>query len=97
MLELATDPVVDQLRGSISDNDRKILEAVNNRLKLVERMKRYKETRGLEFHDPEREEWIVRDLMRANRGPLSADGVRELFDAILALSKRELFSDARPA
>jgi len=29
-------------------------------------------------------------LLRANRGPLSADGLRELFTGILDLTKREV-------
>jgi len=44
----------------------------------------------VEFVDPAREEWILRFLSRANRGPLSADGLREVFTLILDLSKREV-------
>ena len=40
--------------------------------------------------DPAREAWMVQDLLRANRGPLSADGLREIYAEILALTKREV-------
>jgi chorismate mutase len=63
---------------------------VNTRLKLVARLKAYKESRGIGFVDPEREEWMLSYLTRANRGPLSADGLRELFQEILDLTKREV-------
>ena len=66
------------------------MEAINARLKLVARLKRYKEERGLDFVDLEREEWMLNYLLRANRGPLSADGLRELFTEILDLTKREV-------
>jgi chorismate mutase len=66
------------------------VEAINARLKLVARLKRYKEERGLDFVDLEREEWMLNYLLRANRGPLSADGLRELFTEILDLTKREV-------
>jgi chorismate mutase len=66
------------------------VEAINTRLKLVARLKRYKEARGLDFVDLEREEWMLNYLLRANRGPLSADGLRELFTEILDLTKREV-------
>jgi chorismate mutase len=66
------------------------VEAINTRLKLVARLKRYKEERGLDFVDLEREEWMLNYLLRANRGPLSADGLRELFTEILDLTKREV-------
>ena len=63
---------------------------MNARLRLVARLKRYKESRGLEFVDLQREEWMLNYLLRANRGPLSADGLRELFTEVLDLTKREV-------
>ena len=84
------DPLIRQLREQISDTDRSIVEAINTRLKLVARLKRYKEQRGLDFVDLEREEWMLNYLLRANRGPLSTEGLRELFTEILDLTKREV-------
>ena len=88
--DASTDPLVRQLREQISDNDRAIVEAINRRLKLVARLKEYKASRGFEFVDPDREDWMIRYLERANGGPLSDDGLRELFAQILALTKREV-------
>ena len=85
-----TDPRIRQLREQISDNDRAIVEAVNKRLKLVAQLKRYKESRGIEFVDPDREEWMVQYLTRANRGPLSTEGLREIYAELLDLTKREV-------
>jgi chorismate mutase len=84
------DPLIRQLREQISDNDRKIIEAINARLKLVARLKEYKESRGIAFVDPEREEWMLNYLTRANRGPLSAEGLGEIFGELLDLTKREV-------
>lgn len=84
------DPIIRQLRESISDNDRKLMEGLNKRLELVARLKKYKESRDIDFVDPEREEWMLSYLSRANRGPLSADGVRAFFTHILELTKREV-------
>ena len=90
MTEQNDDPLIRQLREQISDADRTIIEAVNARLKLVAKLKGYKESRGLSFVDPEREEWMLNYLTRANRGPLSAEGLREIFGEILDLTKREV-------
>jgi chorismate mutase len=90
MAEQNDDPLIRQLREQISDADRTIVEAVNARLKLVAKLKGYKESRGLSFVDPEREEWMLNYLSRANRGPLSAEGLREIFSEILDLTKREV-------
>ena len=84
------DPLIRQLREQISDADRTIIEAINARLKLVARLKDYKESRGLAFVDPEREEWMLNYLTRANRGPLSSEGLREIFSEVLDLTKREV-------
>jgi chorismate mutase len=84
------DPFIRQLREQISDTDRSIVEAINTRLKLVARLKGYKESRGLSFVDPEREEWMLQYLSRANRGPLSAEGLQEIFEELLDLTKREV-------
>lgn len=84
------DPVIRQLRDQLSDIDRSVVDAVNDRLKLVARLKQYKESRGMGFVDPDREEWMFRYLARANRGPLTADGLRELYSEVLALTKREV-------
>ncbi len=93
--EASSDPVVRQLREQISDNDRAIVEAVNTRLRLVARLKEYKASRGFGFVDPDREDWMLRYLARANRGPLSDEGLREIFDELLALTKREVSDRGR--
>ena len=86
----ASDPLIRQLREQLSDNDVRIVEAVNARLKLVARLKRVKEERGIDFLDPAREEWMLQYLTRANRGPLSPDGLREVYTELLDLTKREI-------
>ncbi|HWL33606.1 MAG TPA: chorismate mutase [Gaiellaceae bacterium] len=86
----ATDPLIRQLREQLSDNDVAIVEAVNARLKLVARLKRVKEERGIDFLDPAREEWMLQYLTRANRGPLSVEGLREIYTELLDLTKREV-------
>jgi chorismate mutase len=88
--DASRDPVVRQLREEISDTDRALVEMVNKRLKLVARLKGYKESRGLTFVDLAREEWMFNYLGRANRGPLTADGLREIYSEILDLTKREI-------
>lgn len=84
------DAVIRQLREQISDNDSKLVEAVNQRLRLVARIKSVKADRGMEFLDPDREAWMLQYLVRANRGPLSEEGLRELYSTVLDLTKREV-------
>ncbi len=87
---MSSDPTVDRIRADLAKEDRAILEAVNARLRLVAELKRYKEEAGIPFVDPEQERRLLQRLTAANIGPLSEEGVRELFETILALTKREL-------
>jgi chorismate mutase len=84
------DRLIQELRAQISDNDRAIVRALNKRVELVARLKQYKESQGIAFVDPQQEEAVLRDLGRANRGPISADGLRDLYREILDLTKREV-------
>ncbi len=74
----------------MSDNDRALVEAINKRLRLVRKLKEYKESHGFGFVDADREEWMLRDMTRANRGPLSTEGLEEIYSALLDLTKREV-------
>jgi chorismate mutase len=59
------------------------------RLELVRRLREHKAASGWDFVDPEREKKLLDALARENPGPLSEDGVRELFAELLDLAKRE--------
>jgi chorismate mutase len=86
----ADDPRISELREQLADNDVKIVDALNARLELVAQLKRVKEEIGVDFLDPAREEWLLQHLASSNRGPLSEDGLREIYTELLALTKREL-------
>jgi chorismate mutase len=84
------DPFLGQLREQIAQNDRKIVEGINARLDLVSRMRSYKDSRGIAFHDRDRQESLLRHLDEANTGPLSREGLEEILLALLELTKREV-------
>ena len=85
-----SDPLIRRLREQIAERDRAILDAVNARLKLAAELKRHKEQNGVDFVDPEQEERLLHALEQTNAGPLSREGLRELWKEILALTKREV-------
>jgi len=87
---MTDDEHIAKVRREISDVDRALLELVNKRLRLVAGLKRYKEEHGIGFVDLSREEWMLQYLHRMNRGPLSADGLAELYHGLLELMKREV-------
>jgi chorismate mutase len=87
---MTDDEHIAKVRREISDVDRALLELVNKRLRLVAGLKRYKEEHGLGFVDLAREEWMLQYLHRMNRGPLSAEGLADLYHGLLDLMKREV-------
>lgn len=84
------DPYVLGVRREISDLDRSLVELVNKRLKLVEKLWRYKDEHGIEHVDLAREAWMLQYLQRANRGPLSEAGLSQLYHNVLDLMKQEM-------
>ena len=84
------DPYVLKVRREISDLDNSLVALVNKRLKLVAQLKHYKDEHGIGFVDLAREEWMLQYLQRANRGPLSEEGLAELYHEVLDLVKREV-------
>lgn len=83
------DPVIRQFRDQISDNDLKIVELINRRIRLVDQLWRYKAQKGIELFNPEREQWMLTYVTRANKGPLSAEALREVYQAIVKVSHDE--------
>jgi chorismate mutase len=90
LTEPPADAFIAAQRARIADVDRALVAALNRRLELVAELKRYKEAHGIAFVDPERERALTAELEAANRGPLSAAGLRVIHTEILALTKREL-------
>ena len=85
-----SDPRVHELRAEITSTDHEIVSAVNRRLGLVRRLKEHKAAMGYSFLDKGREDELLAELERQNRGPLSAEGLRDLHAQLLELTKREL-------
>jgi 3-deoxy-7-phosphoheptulonate synthase / chorismate mutase len=84
---------VEELRARIGANDRAIVAAVNERLRLVAELWALKDERGVSRLDPERERRLLDELATANDGPLSDAGLERLVTEILSITKRELTQD----
>ena len=83
------DPVVQRHRDEITALDRRLVETVNERIRAVQSLHRYKGEQGIPVRDLERERWLVEHLQATNAGPLSADGLAELVHFVLDLVRQE--------
>ena len=75
------------LRKQIDRVDRRVLRLLNDRAKLALRVGRLKKTQKLPVFDGRREQVVLRELARANRGPLPTRAIRTIFSAILRASR----------
>jgi chorismate mutase len=85
----ADDPTLAELRVQIDQADREILAAFLRRLDAARQVRRHKAEQGYAFIDAGREAELLQHWIAVADGALPDDTVRELFEAVLALSKRE--------
>jgi chorismate mutase len=85
----SSDPVIQQFREQISDLDLAILDSLNKRLALVQKLHAYKQQHGYDVQDASRENWVLTYVARANRGPLGDEAVREFWPSLIQLTTAE--------
>jgi len=94
------DPVVVTYRERITRTDDELLAAVNRRVQLVAELHAHKRREGHPLFDAAREQDVVARAVERNPGPLSDDGLSELYALLLPLctaEARRLGEEAAPA
>ena len=71
------------LRLDIDEIDNKIMDLINRRLLLARQIGAAKKQGGIQITDHKREKEIIDRLMKKNNGPLTGDGLRRIFAAIM--------------
>jgi 3-deoxy-7-phosphoheptulonate synthase/chorismate mutase len=75
-----------QLRTEIDAVNRELLQLLQERAELVLEIARVKRAAGLAPYDPMREEAMIRDVLAASTGPLSAEHLRSIFGSVFRAS-----------
>lgn len=78
---------VRNLRRQIDDLDRNIVRLLNARARLSLRVGRLKRELGMPLFIHEREREILRNIRRANHGPLSDRVLTHLYEELLRLTR----------
>lgn len=78
---------LDELRRQIDVVDRRLVELLNERGRLVEAVGKLKRKLGMEIYTPEREKEILELAASANGGPFSKEAILRLFERILDESR----------
>jgi len=70
-------------RDRIDDLDRRILELLNERTRIVEEIGRVKQHLDLPIYEPRREDQVFENVTMHNTGPLTAEGIKRVFERII--------------
>jgi chorismate mutase-like protein len=70
-------------RDRIDDLDRRILELLNERTRIVETIGNVKSGLKMPIYEPKREDEVFANVTGNNRGPLPAEAVRRVFERII--------------
>jgi chorismate mutase-like protein len=74
---------LDEFRISIDEIDRRIVELINQRTRVVEEIGRVKREAQLPIYEPKREEQVFANITAANQGPIAPEAVRRIFERII--------------
>jgi chorismate mutase len=72
-----------ECRKNIDALDLQLLELLNQRTRVVERIGRTKEELALPIYEPRREDDVFRNVTANNPGPLTSDAVKSIFERII--------------
>jgi len=78
---------IDALRGRIDEIDCRIVQLLNERATHSLAIRDLKPKVSWGLYDPKREEEIFSNLAKCNEGPLYADNLKEIYEAILHVMK----------
>ena len=74
---------LEKCRVLVDDVDRRIVALLNERTRVVENIGRVKRQTNLPIYEPKREDQVFANISAANRGPLTEEAVRRIFERII--------------
>ena len=75
-------------RERIDAIDRRLVELLNERTSIVEEIGRVKQEANLAIYEPKRESDVFDNITAHNRGPLSGEGLKRIFERIIDEMRR---------
>ena len=75
-------------RERIDEIDRRLVALLNERTVIVEEIGRVKREAKLAIYEPKRENQVFDNITSNNGGPLSAEGVKRIFERIIDEMRR---------
>ncbi len=70
-------------REAIDDLDLRLLDLLNQRTAVVEKIGRIKQSLNLAIYEPKREDQVFANVLSHNGGPLPPEAVKRIFERII--------------
>ena len=74
---------LEEFRVLVDDVDRRIVALLNERTRVVEDIGRVKRQTQMPIYEPKREDQVFANISATNRGPLTEEAVRRIFERII--------------
>ena len=74
---------LEEYRVLVDAVDRRIVDLLNERTRVVENIGRVKREARLPIYEPKREDQVFANIAEANRGPLTEEAIRRVFERII--------------
>ncbi len=74
---------LDEYRKEIDKIDKNIVDFLNKRAKIVSEIKKMKVKKGVPLYNARREEKLMENIVKYNKGPLYNDNIIQIFECIL--------------
>jgi chorismate mutase len=75
--------LLEQCRVRIDDVDRRIVDLLNERTRVVEEIGRVKREARLPIYEPKREEQVFQNVTQSNAGPLTPEALKRVFERVI--------------
>jgi chorismate mutase len=72
-----------EYREKINNIDHDIVDLLNERAKVVIKIKKLKKSKDVSLYDAKREEELIENIAKYNKGPLYRDNIIQIFESIL--------------
>jgi chorismate mutase len=87
---MAADPqeALARCRERIDELDRRLVDLLNARTAIVGEIGHIKQQAQMPIYEPKREDQVFANITTHNRGPLTTDGVKRIFERIIDEMRR---------
>lgn len=79
---------MDKLRQQIDALDRQLVDLLNDRARLANKIGEVKKTLALPVYNPKRETEVMQNVMNHSKGPMEPAAIKRLFERIIDETRR---------